>query len=63
MKFFRRIFEDRRYTQLLVARDIADRELQVAVLSRDTKRINKAQSAMSDATYALMRYENAVHHG
>ena len=63
MSFLRRIFPDRKYTSLLVAREIADKAYRRAVLSGDTQAIHKAFKAMQDATHALMRHEQAVKRG
>ena len=55
-RIFKR-FAKRRQVQLMVARDIADKELQRAVLSGDTRRINASRKAMMEATHAQMRAE------
>lgn len=63
MTFFSRLFPDRKRMILMSAREIADRELRIAVLSRDTQRINKAQAAMQAATHALMAHELGMRRG
>ena len=63
MSFLRRIFPDRKLTALRIAREIADKDLQRAVLSGDTQRINAARKAMQDATHAQMAHELAVRRG
>ena len=47
----------RRHVDLMVAREVADKELQKAVLSGDTHRINASRKAMMEATHAQMRAE------
>jgi hypothetical protein len=47
----------RRLVTLHIARTIADRDLQTAVISRDTQRISRAQDAMTAATSAVLRAE------
>lgn len=68
MTFFSRLLPLRQYSYrkrmiLMSAREIADRELRIAVLSRDTQRINKAQDAMQAATHALMAHELGMWRG
>lgn len=63
MKLLRRMFPRRDLTGLRVAREIADRDLQAAVLSRDTQRISAAQAAMTRATHAFMRAEQEMRRG
>ena len=63
MTFFSRLFPSRKLTALRVAREIADRDLRLAVLSRDTQRINAAQAVMKAATHAVMAHELAVGRG
>lgn len=57
------MFPRRDLTGLRVAREIADRDLQAAVLSRDTQRISAAQAAMTRATHAFMRAEQEMRRG
>lgn len=63
MSFLSRMFPDRQHTALMVAREIADKALQRAVLSGDTQSIRAARDAMQDATHALMRHERAKRRG
>ena len=63
MSFLRNLFPDRKLTALRVAREIADKDAQRAVLSGDTQRIKAARKAMRDATHALLRHELAVRRG
>ena len=63
MSFLRRIFPDRKLTALRVAREIADKDAERAVLSGDTQRIKAARKAMQDATHAQLRHELVVRRG
>ncbi len=57
MSFISRLFEDRKLTQLRVAREIADADLRRAVLSRDMQAVKAAQRAMFKATLAVQQRE------
>lgn len=56
-RILHRLQRNRRLTALMVRRQIADKELQRAVLSGDTRRIHAARAAMQAATHAQLREE------
>ena len=59
MSFLCRIFPDRKLTALRIARELASTDLQRAILSSDTQRINAAREAMQAATHAQLAHELA----